>query len=376
MRRWLAVVAGAAFLLAPDGWIAGAEARPSKARVDLVRGAAAGAPDAQGRMEVVRDSRGDRLKLRLRNLEPRTQYEVRDAATKESLAGFRTNRSGRGKARLFESGLTGLGIEICENGSDEPVLEGQVPGDEEFYPPWEEMSFRTGTVSTDWDAAVQVSVTLTSVGDPDSAEGNYESLDLWVSGTGVAGPVALWITDDEGVLQPVMSVDAFSWDDPMPLPPDGEPMMGGLNTTGPGRHARHARHGKSHPSADGSTGDCPDWGDWVEPDSFFSGHADNTTEEGLPFGLTAAADLTGRAFEVRDGDGNVLFYGELPALEEIVFEPMPVPDPSEWGDWTGGGISFEFNIDVSVFIQIGEGDGSVDWDSLFDDWMALLKNGL
>ena len=88
----------------------------------------------------------------------RAWREVRDGATEDVLGTVRTDRRGRAKKTLRAGSgrsLSGALLEICEPGSADPVLEGQVPGDDSGMP-WFDGTYRVGTVSTDLEASVQV----------------------------------------------------------------------------------------------------------------------------------------------------------------------------------------------------------------------------
>jgi hypothetical protein len=370
-----AAFVGAALLLGAGGTIPAAQAKTAKSELTL--GPAGEGSGAEGRLQFKQKRRGERLKIRLDNLQPRTDYEVRDGATDDVLGTVRTDRRGRARKTLRAGpgeSLSGVQLLICEPGSDEPILEGQVPGDDNGFTG----SFKIGTVSTDPEASVQVSITLSSSpgfgdkGDPGvgtmdgmmnpvgrGLEGSYESISLfagpggvWIMDGGndggipelpsIPGPVTFWIADGENGLVQVATIEKSDWGKPIPLPPAG---MDGNSPMG-------------YP--DDGTGGGGGGDGWIypQPDSY-SWYADNLTEPGLPLGVTAAADLSGRTFEVRDGEGNVLLGGVLPALEEIVYEPSPEPMPLPDGTCPGGDFTININIDLS----------GIDWSSI--DWNSI-----
>src|SRR5688572_31906037 len=257
-----AALVGAALFLAPGSVVAPAEAGTEKA--DLNLGAGGTGSEAQGRIQFKQQRRGERLKIRLENLQPRTDYEIRDGATDDVLGTVRTDRRGRAKKSLRASSgrsLSGAMLEICEPGSDDPVLEGRVPGDDQGKP-WDGGSYRTGTVSTDPEAAVQVSITLASMagyrmdpgtgdghgsgkddggfgmmrddGGNDVPEGTYDSISLfagpggvWIMENGedggvpelpsIPGPVTFWIANGEDGLVKVATIEKADWGQPIPL---------------------------------------------------------------------------------------------------------------------------------------------------------------
>ena len=373
-RRRLVVAAALVGALLAGGTPA---ADAGTTRADLSRGPGAGGSDAEGRLQFKQKRRGERLKIRLDNLEPRTEYEVRDGATDEVLGTVRTDRRGRAKKTLRAARgetLSGAMLEICEPGSDDPILEGQVPddGSGDKVP---DGSYRIGTVSTDPDAAIQVSITLSSTsgygggwedpsgGMPDNGihkpmrddgsngggeDRDYDSISLfagpggvWIAGEGegggdyelpsIPGPVTFWISDGEGLVK-VAVIEKADWGEPIPL---------------------------GMPSTIGDDGNV-DGMIYPMPDSY-SWYADNASEPGLPFGVGSVGDLSGRAFEVRDGEGAVLLEGVLPELEEIVYEPQP--DPMPWPDlpcpFPGGDFNIIINIDLG-----GIDLGSIDWSQI------------
>jgi hypothetical protein len=365
----LAALAGAA-LLAPE-----AAAKPSTYKADMGPGPAAAGTEATGKVTLKTRPRGDRVKLRVRNLEPRAGYEVRDSVTSTFLASFRTNARGHGKASFSADllsagggvGLGGLPIEVVAAGGGLAVLEGNVPddgkddgggGDDGGRPDWDEYTYRIGFVESGQDADAYVSIAMSSVGGPDM-DAPYDAISLFVSDNGVyyaadgsrgeggiAGPVAFWIADGEGTLQQVAEVEEAGSEWCWPADGDG----GGDGTD---------RMGVSFFVEPGT--DCKD----VMPAGYFSWYADNSSEGGLPFGVGSVEDLSGRAFEVRDGDGNLLLEGTLPELETIDCTP---PDP---GDWTYEVGEVATGEDASVQVSIvmtsttsSEMEGSYDTISL------------
>jgi hypothetical protein len=77
-------------------------------------------------------------------------------------------------------------------------------------------------------------------------------------------------------------------------------------------------------------------GCWTEPPLVYTWTADNRSDPGLPFGVASVADLSGRAFEVVDGEGTVLLSGVLPDLAAV--------DPLPWVGGSGGGVPTTANL--------------------------------
>jgi hypothetical protein len=382
-----AALVGFAMLLAPGGSVPEAVAGTGKA--DLTLGPGGSGTDAEGRIQIKQRRRGERLKIRLDNLEPRTDYELRDGSTEEVLGTIRTDRRGRGKKTLRSSAgesMAGLRLEVCEPGSDDPVLEGTVPGDDSGMP-WFDGSYSIGTVSTDPDAAVQVSITLSSTTMKEGAhrDGTYESISLFVGPGGywvmedgnagepgepvsIPGPVTFWIAGRDGDLVKVATIEESDGGVYVPLPGvvdnlgDRMPFFDGTYPDGGNDGGDHGGDGTIYPQPE-----------------FFSWYADNTTEDGLPLGVDRVGDLSGRAFEVRDGEGHVLLDGVLPELEEVVFdpwpEPLPDPVPCPWGDID---VDITINIDLSGFDWNSIDLSQFDW-STFDfsgfDWGSIDFGG-
>jgi hypothetical protein len=167
----------------------------------------------------------------------------------------------------------------------------------------------------------------------------------------------------------------------MPVPM-GDPSTGGNGVAVQAHHPRHHRHHRRIQHGTAALGNFPggvddgggadDGGDGTivpQPDTY-SWYADNLSDEGLPLGVGSVADLSGRAFEVRDGEGTVLLEGVLPELEEFVFEPIPDPNPDPM-PCPGG----DFNIDVTIDIDISGIDWStIDWSAF--DWGSLDLDAL
>ncbi len=217
------------------------------------------------------------------------------------------------------------------------LLEGDVPELETIeFEPWPEpgeWTFEYGSVLSEPGSGAFVSVDLSSTSGPGKEEGErevYDSISLFVSPEMVwamdggmdmmggdrpggefeeiPGPVTFWIADDGGDLVKVATVEAS---EPWVYGPGDDPMGGG-NGMMPGM-------GKAkHPDRDGD--DLPP--DPVDYPAVYSWWADNLT--GLPLGVESVKDLSGRAFEVRDGEGTVLLSGELPELVEPDYEVVPM----------------------------------------------------
>jgi hypothetical protein len=276
--------------------------------------------------------------------------------------------------------------------------------------PWFQGTYRVGTVSTDPEAAVQVSITLSSTtgttmagipsdgaidrGEP-GEEGTYDSISLFAGSGGVwimedgsnggfpdlasiPGPVTFWIADRGNGLVKVATIEKDDWGMPMPLLGEGRAADRGADRRAESRADRRARRAERRAArraarrsqalscglpdfnGDGGTTDGGDGTIFPQPDTY-SWYADNQAEPFLPLGVPSVSDLSGRAFEVRDGEGAVLLEGVLPELEEIVYEPQP--DPMPWPDFPcpGG----DFNIDIDINIDFSGIDwGSFDWGSI------------
>lgn len=391
-----ALVAGVALLLAPEARARGGN---PAIRSDLALGPAGEGSGAEGEMTLKQGKRGDRLKIRLRNLEPKTKYEIVDGGTDQILRTTRTNRRGDAKTSIRSAPpsrrgrhaasslpptLEGVDLEIRRVGEDEPVLEGEIPGDGDENSTW----YKTGTVSSDPDAAIQVSVTMFSWheagmgapydsiclsvsnggywiaedgGDPatgggfGSGDNGVAYPDVWPLPdmpdlTPIPGPVTFWIRHGNELVQ-VASVEAEGCYVPLPEPLDNLSPSNGL----PDRDL--------FPVEDGGDGGWSGGGDFPCP-SYYFWSADSTSEEGLPLGVESVEALQGREFEVRDGEGNVLLSGELPHMEKIDLEPTPLPEPVPDPTWPCpieellNGIQIDVTIDVSITIDFG---GGISW---------------
>ena len=80
---------------------------PNARSLDLVRTAEASDTDALGDLRLRNNRKGETGRLRLSNLEPRTWYEVVDAASGDVLGEVRTNRRGKAKMKLRHRALSG-----------------------------------------------------------------------------------------------------------------------------------------------------------------------------------------------------------------------------------------------------------------------------
>ena len=248
--RWTAAlaVAGLAALAlgagADDAWARGggrAEAR----RLELTRPAGGVDDDASGEVRVRQLANGERAIVEVRNLDPRTRYEVRDPDTDRVLGILRTNRRGRGTLKIDDSRrgkraqLDGVArVQVLDGETGEPVLEGDLPDN----------------------------------GDNGSADDG--SGDEFLIGFDT-------YENDEGDLATAtmgaFGADSFFDFTFLPAP------------------------------------DANDRG-WM---SIYSYTVDTAAGDELPVGADSAQDLVGRAFELRDADGNVVVAGDLPELESI-----------------------------------------------------------
>ena len=128
---------GALWAVAPEAQAKGRKNRNE--RVELVRSSGSPDTDATGTIEVRTARRGPDAVLRVRNLEPRSDYLVVDGTTGDTLGTLDTNRRGRGRfnfgaaARGKRNGADGTDadapdeVEVVDPVTGETVLEGEVP---------------------------------------------------------------------------------------------------------------------------------------------------------------------------------------------------------------------------------------------------------
>ncbi len=107
--------------------------RNSARNIELLRPATGSDADATGVLRVRSNRTGSTGVLKLRQLDPRTWYEVRDAKTDEVLGRVRTNRRGKAKLKIRRKVDAGKlkwelpdGIEIFAEDSDLALLAGEV----------------------------------------------------------------------------------------------------------------------------------------------------------------------------------------------------------------------------------------------------------
>src|SRR6187455_213930 len=93
-----AVALGLSLVAAPDALARDGGNRVK--RLELTRPSDGPDADAEGVVRIERTKGADRTVIRLSHLDPRTVYEVRDAATDELLGQVRTNRRGRATFNL------------------------------------------------------------------------------------------------------------------------------------------------------------------------------------------------------------------------------------------------------------------------------------
>lgn len=111
-----AVALGVSLVAAPDAF---ARDRRKVDRLELTRPAGGPDADAKGVVRIERARSGDRTVIRLSHLDPRTVYEVRDAATNDLLGEVRTNRRGRASFNLTRS-LAKAALAGGSDGADAP----------------------------------------------------------------------------------------------------------------------------------------------------------------------------------------------------------------------------------------------------------------
>lgn len=238
-------------------------------RVELTRPQHAADANAAGSVEVGRNG----STLTVKNLAPRTTYDVVDAATGERVGALRTNRKGKG---TFKVGGGNRKSRAAENGGSD---DGMLPDEVEIVDP------ATGECVLEGD-----------LGDINPDDFRY------LSG---------WIMEGDPETGTVMCSMTSSSD----------PWMGDVE--------------------DFSFTYCPPYGEGQEfdtdvPHTFYAG---TFSENPLPFDVETVADLSGRTFEVRDLDGNVLKTGTLPELEEM--EVWIPEDPGIWEGFPGEGGEWE-----------------------------------
>lgn len=266
-----------------------AKAKGGRERIALARPATAPDGDAVGSVEV--RSRSGSAVLKVRRLEPRSTYTVVDATTGAELGDFATNRRGRGRfafgagtgARRGKGGNAAVempdGIEIVDPETGKVILETDLPGDTEE--PAHAFAFGFAEFLDDDGDACTVSL---------SSYPEY-------------GSESFHLSLFRGATKPS--------DDPPPATNRELPFGGDL-----------LEHGCL----------CEPWYE-------FSG--DTTWGKGLPLGVATAAELAGRDFEIRDGDGALVIAGTLPELE--TFEDTwvcPLPEVVEGDGSTPDGGTF------------------------------------
>jgi hypothetical protein len=269
-----AAALAAALAAAPDAAAAPRKnrgQRPDKVRME--RPAESPDGDATGTVEVSR--RGAAALVRVRNLEPRTEYLVVDGTTGETVGTLDTNRRGRGKVALGERGGRRKARADGTEGEDGDPAE-YVPDECEIVDP------ETGEVVLECDL-------------PDGGEddGTY---DYAFGFADFSNDACDWAS---------VSMSSFpEWDS-------------------------ESFYLSFYPSAKGDEETdrcwCTPWFDYV---------ADTAMGDELPLGVDAVADLSGRGFRIVDADGNVVIEGVLPEMEEFDYEfecPKPFPE-DPWGE--------------------------------------------
>jgi hypothetical protein len=131
-----AVALGLSLVAAPDALAR--DGRNRVKRLELTRPSDGPDADAEGVVRIERTKGADRTMIRLSHLDPKTVYEVRDAATDEPLGQVRTNRRGRATfnltrtmAKSAEAGggdaASGVSdVQILDGGTGDCVLQGGV----------------------------------------------------------------------------------------------------------------------------------------------------------------------------------------------------------------------------------------------------------
>lgn len=370
-------------------------------KAQLARPVRAQDADAEGNVRIRHGRKADRITVRLRHLDPRTNYTVRDADTDEVLGTVTTNRRGKGKLRVKRrrqvDGKAATtedvdSVAVYKEGSDVFVLVGG-PNDEFGFPGDFDPSFGDGFYGTllgpnasismftdgaDHDsfyAALSVDTGdgrqyleyyAESVGDEtlplgvdsvsdlaerpfviEDAEGDEvvagdlpEMQDLVDFTDGFVlpeppelgedddrkfvGPFTLRIEDDEGTLQDVGEFESIdygfdddfltgclffgSWEEgangSVSLYSDefGECLVVDLCVPGEGEGDRENAAG-------------------IWDKTYYSYDQSRTDGRGsLPFDVEELADLEGRAFEIRNGDGDAIVADDLPEMTNEFFD--------------------------------------------------------
>mgnify|MGYP001234661350 CR=1 FL=1 len=239
---WTALAAACVLTTAAAG-----AARAERRTVEFDRPSAAPDADATGSV-TVRTSRGrTAATVRLRHLDPRTRYQVRDGGTDALLGEVRTNRRGRARLRL-----------------------------------------RAATA-----AAKRAALEL-----PDDllvcdAETGTCVLSCALDGTGAA------------------------------------PLEGHADYAGPAGHRAFVEllsFGEEGVELFALTLEGPRTDRLAPPSELYEFVRDTLSGDALPLDVASVADLGGRAFRIRDGEGNVLLRGALPELAELELRLPPIGD--------------------------------------------------
>ncbi len=254
--RWVMglCAVGALVAGAPDAYAAKGKKKGKKRpqEVEMVQPAHSPDVDANGVVRVTVQNNGKRkLVIKLRDLDPKTRYEVRDALTDAVLGTVRTNKKGKAKLRIKDGGRR----------SDAPKL-----------------------------------------AEADDLEVTYED-------------------DGECVLEADLSrVEAGEEE-----PAAGFAILGGEETN----LSFSLFTDPEYEFEEFYASLCIDGADAFYDFSAF-------VEEGegdLPLGVDSVEDLAERAFRVTDVDGDVVFEGDLPALETLDFEDFGDFDDMDWDDF-------------------------------------------
>jgi hypothetical protein len=305
-------VLAAMVLLAGD-----AGARPRQAQGVLTRIAPQG--DAVGRVHVrtVRHGRQS-LDLRVRRLDPQSIFGVRTAGSGTTLGDLPTNPRGDGRLRLRPSRrgpagppFAGQTLEVVDPDGN-VVLQGEVPDPGADAP--REAQFGFAFVQ---GVGIQGYVSLQS-----NPRKGRERITVEVRGSADAGAPALFLADGDGVLQDMGAFlcgddgqndgenESESGDDR----DDQDDAAGSDLTANGGDGEQDDADDGDEDDANGQDGDDEDGGDDGMDDGGCSWSADTGRGDPLPFGVLTVGELAGRAFEIRDGAGNVLLAGEIPEL--------------------------------------------------------------
>jgi hypothetical protein len=402
MDRRIAVCAlalGLSLAAAPDALAKGGNKRVQ--RLELTRPAGGPDADAEGVVRIERARAGDRTMLRLTHLDPRTVYEVRDAATDELLGQVRTNRRGRATfnlsrnlAKAAEAGGSDAAggvedVQIFDGETGDCVLEGGVVAD-----PCE--GLLAGYADYESDAGDYGSVFMESAPGFDSEFFSFtffssrESFAAayydFTRGTLFGGERPLGVesvTELAGRAFEVRDADgAVVLDDVLPELEEEECYT--IQPEKPDDGGDWGDFWSGDWGDDWSGGGNGDWtddwsGDWSGDwgfDPAGSGGADGVTKHARKDGEDDGGSPSGYTLWIEDENGELQEAG---AFDQILYD-VPVECPYDPG--TGGGIfigivivPIDGSFDFEAFLDelFGDYAGDEDLAGLFGDLLNLVR---